>query len=87
MQQLQPNGRMVVPIDDGDEQNLWRIVRNDSGAISRGVIGRTRFVPLIFEGAQELNDRRHGRGNRLAKWARTTQLWSEEPAGAGDSLE
>lgn len=53
LQQLQPNGRMVVPIDDGDEQNLWRIVRDDSGAISRGVIGRTRFVPLIFEGAQD----------------------------------
>jgi protein-L-isoaspartate(D-aspartate) O-methyltransferase len=54
LEQLQPNGRLVLPVDNGSEQQLMLVVRDDSGAFTQRVIGRNRFVPLIFQGTQEV---------------------------------
>ena len=43
--QLAPNGRLVLPIDNGDQRLL--LVRNDGGRYTREHLERVRFVPLV----------------------------------------
>ena len=50
--QLQPRSRLVLPVQDGNEQEIQLVMREESGAITRRVIGRSRFVPLIVEGTR-----------------------------------
>jgi protein-L-isoaspartate(D-aspartate) O-methyltransferase len=47
LEQLAPGGRLVGPFGPRDEQQLVRIRRDASGAFSREVIGRCRFVDLV----------------------------------------
>ena len=44
--QLAEGGRMVIPLDNGDAQELWRIVRRGA-ELARERLGDARFVPLI----------------------------------------
>ena len=53
LQQLRSGGRLVLPVDDGNEQEIQLVTMPESGAITRRVIGRTRFVPLIHGGARD----------------------------------
>ena len=53
LQQLQPGGRLVLPVDDGNEQEIQLVTMHECGAVIRRVIGRTRFVPLIHGGAPD----------------------------------
>jgi len=46
LEQLAPDGRLVIPIGpEGDDQELWRLVRTEHGVTSRS-LGGVRFVPL-----------------------------------------
>ena len=42
----------MLPVQDGNEQEIQLVMRDESGAITRRVIGRSRFVPLIVEGTR-----------------------------------
>jgi len=44
--QLAEGGKMVIPVDTGAGQELWR-VRRKGGEVTRERIGDARFVPLI----------------------------------------
>ncbi len=46
LDQLAPEGRMVIPVGTGPAQRLQLIVRNDSG-YTRHILDRVRFVPLL----------------------------------------
>jgi protein-L-isoaspartate(D-aspartate) O-methyltransferase len=44
--QLAEGGRMIIPLDQGGGQELWRVSRRQ-GEVTRERIGDARFVPLI----------------------------------------
>ena len=44
--QLAEGGRMIIPLDRGGGQELWRLIRR-KGEVSRERLGDARFVPLI----------------------------------------
>ena len=44
--QLAAGGRMIVPVDTGAGQELWRVTR-EGGDVIRERLGPARFVPLI----------------------------------------
>jgi protein-L-isoaspartate(D-aspartate) O-methyltransferase len=44
--QLAPGGRLVAPVEDGD-QRLWLVCRTDDGELVRRSLERVRFVPLV----------------------------------------
>nr|WP_298118881.1 protein-L-isoaspartate(D-aspartate) O-methyltransferase [uncultured Pseudomonas sp.] len=46
LDQLAPNGRLVIPVGAGAEQELLLIVREEHG-FSRHVLDAVRFVPLL----------------------------------------
>ena len=46
VEQLAPGGRLVIPVGDGEEQELVLIERGKEGA-ERRVLERVRFVPLL----------------------------------------
>jgi protein-L-isoaspartate(D-aspartate) O-methyltransferase len=46
LDQLAPNGRLVIPVGAGAEQELVLIVREEQG-FSRHVLDAVRFVPLL----------------------------------------
>lgn len=46
--QLAPGGRLLVPVGDDDDQELWRVTRTGDGW-SREEIEAARFVPLLGE--------------------------------------
>lgn len=46
LDQLAPNGRLVIPVGAGAEQELLLIVREEQG-FSRHVLDAVRFVPLL----------------------------------------
>ena len=46
LDQLAPNGRLVIPVGAGAEQELLLIVREEQG-FSRHVLDSVRFVPLL----------------------------------------
>jgi len=45
--QLKPGGRLVVPLDEGCDQQLLRIIKTESGETRRETLGSVRFVPLL----------------------------------------
>ncbi|MBF0117541.1 MAG: protein-L-isoaspartate(D-aspartate) O-methyltransferase [Desulfobacterales bacterium] len=47
--QLSPNGRMVIPVGDEHVQSLVRIYKDEKGIIHRTNLGGCRFVKLIGE--------------------------------------
>jgi protein-L-isoaspartate(D-aspartate) O-methyltransferase len=52
VQQLKPNGRMVIPLDArGGGQELLLIVKRADGTIERRVVLPVRFVPMTGPGA------------------------------------
>ncbi|QEY58485.1 protein-L-isoaspartate(D-aspartate) O-methyltransferase [Pseudomonas sp. C27(2019)] len=46
LDQLAPGGRLVIPVGEGDDQQLLLIVREEEGFVHR-VIEGVRFVPLL----------------------------------------
>jgi protein-L-isoaspartate(D-aspartate) O-methyltransferase len=46
LEQLAPEGRLLVPVGRGDEQVLWMYRRTDRG-IEASELGAVRFVPLV----------------------------------------
>ena len=44
--QLGPNGRLIVPVQTGD-QRLWLVHRTPGGRFERMGLERVRFVPLV----------------------------------------
>jgi len=49
IEQLAPNGRLIIPVGDHSFQQLLAITRNESGEIFQELIENVRFVPLIGE--------------------------------------
>ncbi len=54
VRQLTVGGRLVIPVGSRLEQDLVRVVREDSG-YSRRTLGKCRFVPLIGQSAWDLS--------------------------------
>jgi protein-L-isoaspartate(D-aspartate) O-methyltransferase len=54
VRQLAVGGRLVIPVGSRFEQDLLRVVREDSG-YSRRKLGKCRFVPLIGRSAWDLS--------------------------------
>ena len=48
--QLEPGGRLIVPVGARTEQNLMKITKTPQGIVTR-TLGACRFVPLIGEDA------------------------------------
>ncbi len=46
LDQLAPGGRLVIPVGEGDDQQLLLIVREEDGFVRR-VLEGVRFVPLL----------------------------------------
>ncbi|MCC5888504.1 MAG: protein-L-isoaspartate O-methyltransferase, partial [Gammaproteobacteria bacterium] len=46
LEQLAVDGRLVIPVGEGDVQDLLRLRRTESG-FEREVLERVRFVPLL----------------------------------------
>ena len=46
VEQLAPGGRLVIPVGDGEEQELVLMERGEEG-VERRVLERVRFVPLL----------------------------------------
>ncbi len=47
LEQLKPNGFIVVPLGDSDVQTMIRITKNKDGSFSEEQFGAFRFVPLL----------------------------------------
>jgi protein-L-isoaspartate(D-aspartate) O-methyltransferase len=47
IEQLKPNGIIVIPLGDGDVQTMMRITKNANGELSEERFGGFRFVPLL----------------------------------------
>ncbi len=46
LSQLGPGGSMVIPVGNGDIQELLLVKHSESG-VSRAVLERVNFVPLV----------------------------------------
>ena len=46
VQQLKPNGRMVIPIGGESGQSLYCIKKLEDGTLQRKILERVLFVPL-----------------------------------------
>jgi protein-L-isoaspartate(D-aspartate) O-methyltransferase len=58
VEQLAPNGRLVLPVGSADAQRLVRVRRLADGRVRRDDLGSVRFVPLVGEQGWQ----RKGRG-------------------------
>lgn len=47
LNQLKPNGRMVIPAGGLDYQSLTLVTKNENGEVTKQVLGQCTFVPLI----------------------------------------
>ena len=47
MEQLAPNGILVIPVGDGSRQSMLRIIRHEDGKFSKEDFGDFKFVPLL----------------------------------------
>jgi protein-L-isoaspartate(D-aspartate) O-methyltransferase len=45
--QLKVGGKMVVPLDEDDQQRMLRITRNADGTIAEEAFSRFSFVPML----------------------------------------
>ena len=49
LEQLAPDGRLVLPVGDAESQRLVRVRRRPDGSDRRDDLGSVRFVPLVGE--------------------------------------
>ena len=49
LMQLAPGGRLIIPVGDGDGQQLCRITVKADGGVSREVLAGVSFVPMLPE--------------------------------------
>lgn len=47
VEQLAPNGILVIPVGDGKKQSMLRIIRQPDGTFTQENFGDFRFVPLL----------------------------------------
>lgn len=47
LDQLKPGGRLVIPVGQGDVQEMLRITRNSDGDFSEERFGEFKFVPML----------------------------------------
>ena len=47
MQQLRTGGYMVIPVDEGAQQRMMRLTKNEDGSYSEEVFQNFSFVPMI----------------------------------------
>ncbi len=47
LQQLTPNGIMVIPVDEGDAQRMLRVTKNSDGTIEEEKFDMFSFVPML----------------------------------------
>ncbi len=52
VQQLKPNGRMVIPIGSGKDQEMLLIVKEEDGSLTQKKLGVFSFVPMLKEKAK-----------------------------------
>lgn len=45
--QLKPGGILVIPLGDGDDQEMTRIVKDENGELTKTTHGIFRFVPML----------------------------------------
>lgn len=62
IEQLNPGGKLLIPIGDGEEQALHRVVRSPAGKIDDEVIAHVRFVAFHDENSGE------GEGEEVVRW-------------------
>lgn len=51
LEQLKPNGRMVIPVDDGNVQKMMLIEKNALGEVLTNEFGNFKFVPMLQDKA------------------------------------
>ena len=49
VEQLAPNGRMIIPVGDSSVQDLLLIIKDSEGKVEKEIIAKVRFVRLIGE--------------------------------------
>lgn len=47
VEQLKPGGILVIPIGDGDDQTMTRLIKKEDGTLERTEHGIFRFVPML----------------------------------------
>jgi protein-L-isoaspartate(D-aspartate) O-methyltransferase len=47
LQQLKPNGIMVIPLNEGENQRMLKIVKNSDGSITQNKLELFSFVPML----------------------------------------
>ncbi len=48
-EQLKPGGRLVIPVGEGDTQEMTLITKDESGKLTKELHGLFRFVPMLGE--------------------------------------
>ena len=47
IQQMKVGGLMIIPVDEGDEQRMLRLTKNEDGSYSEEVFENFSFVPML----------------------------------------
>jgi protein-L-isoaspartate(D-aspartate) O-methyltransferase len=47
IEQLKIGGKMVIPVDEGEQQRMLRITKNEDGSISEEAFEQFSFVPML----------------------------------------
>ncbi|HTB53086.1 MAG TPA: protein-L-isoaspartate(D-aspartate) O-methyltransferase [Ferruginibacter sp.] len=47
LDQLKPGGKMVIPVDEGDQQRMLRITKNEDGTTTEEAFENFSFVPML----------------------------------------
>jgi protein-L-isoaspartate(D-aspartate) O-methyltransferase len=47
IEQLRPGGKMVIPLGDGDVQQMLRITKKEDGTITEEAFDNFSFVPML----------------------------------------
>lgn len=47
IEQLKPNGVMVIPVDEGEQQRMLRITKNEDGTLTEERFDTCSFVPML----------------------------------------
>jgi protein-L-isoaspartate(D-aspartate) O-methyltransferase len=47
IEQLKPGGKMVVPVDEGDQQRMLRLTKNADGSYNEEAFENFSFVPML----------------------------------------
>lgn len=48
-EQLKPNGRLVIPIGEGEDQIMTLVTKSEEGTLNKREHGIFRFVPMLGE--------------------------------------